>query len=77
MARGKRKTQDSPLIRMAWAGTKMPCAECKKEFERYSDAWAYSMVRNGKKLWFCSWRCYRAADRRTPRTLRGEGYHGD
>ena len=50
------------------------CSECKKRFELLSSDWVYTVSENGKKLWQCSWKCHRLADKRVHPTsfLRGE-----
>lgn len=38
------------------------CAQCGKTFERLSDEWAYKqVVAEGRKKWYCSWKCLRLA----------------
>lgn len=36
------------------------CPVCEKKFFSTNE-WAYVLRKNGKKLFYCSWKCYRAA----------------
>lgn len=39
----------------------MTCRGCKKKFDRLSKEWRYQALINGKRRYFCSWRCFRKA----------------
>ena len=70
----KSKMQKDPQIYISWASQVKTCPECKRQFDWFGEQWVYRTKRNGKMLWYCSWRCWRAQDARVPKKLRGEGY---
>ena len=48
-----------PLVR----GTKT-CPQCKKVFDWLGEQWVYKSKHHGKTRYYCSWSCWRAADKK-------------
>lgn len=47
---------------------KRECPECGKKFEICGEDWGYTLNNKGKKYYYCSWSCLRAAEKRKPQT---------
>lgn len=74
MSRGiKRGTENPTTVQLPRADTKI-CPECKKEFAWFGEQWVYRDRKGEKRRWFCSYKCWRAEDKRKEHKLRGEGY---
>ena len=52
------------------------CPVCKTVFDWYGEQWVYKDKHKGERRYFCSWKCWRAVDKKGEK-LRGSGYHGD
>ena len=71
--RGRKMAQRAKQARQVWyepSTIEIPtnmtkvCPECKKEFAWYGEQWVYRGQKKGVKLWYCSYKCWRAEDHR-------------
>ena len=52
------------------------CPECGKMFDWFGDCWVYKGKKKDVRVYYCSWKCWRAEDKRKETKMRGESYHG-